>query len=237
MRRAFAVLAVLILAVVPISIAESDGSDPEIQKIRWSENTLYHFVGTARHSGELNGWLYDEMGLFVYPLGQDSSMEAYITNPQKNTPERGLNRIVEGVQYDVYSTSTDLWDFNYSGYDVVKSKYEYTIHVREKTVDNLNVVKLKVGGKDTDYYRLVYNGTEKTTKYADTGVWYTLNHQEDSGYYSLFCYDSTGVYIEAEIQLVVKEFQGSPYLYIGLCIVITALVAISIAICGRKPNL
>ncbi|MBO7352394.1 MAG: hypothetical protein J6U12_05740 [Candidatus Methanomethylophilaceae archaeon] len=231
MRKFIAVVAVLLLIGLPFIAIDVDADDPEVQKVRWCSDTLYHFTGIAVDDWSISGKLW------VYPEGEDSPMLKYIADPQNNDIVDGVKDVKKDEVYEVYYYGEEPWDFIHEGSEVALEPYSYKIFVKPQTVVKLKIDSLKAGTIEYNTYDVYYKPGDTTSVYGFVGVWCTLNYVDDSGYYELERIYGLAPYIDAEVQIVVKEFHGSPYLYIGLCIGITAMVALLIALCGRKPKL
>lgn len=230
MKKIVAVLAVLLLVGLPCIAVESDADDPEVQKVKWCKDDLYHFTGIAIEDRKIT-----EM-IWIYPIGEDSQMRKYIADPQNNSIVDGVKSVKAGDSYEVYYYNEPM-DFIHEEPEIVLKAYDYRIHVKEQSVIKLKIDSLKAGQYDYSSYEVIYKPIGNPSIFGIVGIWTTLNYVDDKGYYSLEEGYGRAPYMEAEIQMVVKEFHGSPYLYIGLCIGITALVALLIAVCGRKPKL
>ena len=63
-----------------------------------------------------------------------------------------------------------------------------------------------------------------------------LNYSETIDGYSFVEQSATNLYVEFDVEITVKEFTDSPYLFAGVCIAITVLIGLLIAYCGRKPK-
>ncbi|MBR4203275.1 MAG: hypothetical protein IKQ93_06855 [Candidatus Methanomethylophilaceae archaeon] len=231
MKKIIAVLAVFLLVGLPCIAVESDADNPEVQKVKWCKDTLYHFTGTA-----LEDWTVTGM-IWIYPEGEDSQMKKYIADPQNNDIVDGITDVKEGVTYEVYYYEDEPWDFVHEGSEIALEPYIYKIFVKQQSVVKLKIDSIKAGKFEYTSYDVIYEPKGSPSVYGYIGIWSTLNYVDDHGYYVLDRNYGFAPYAEAEIQIVVKEFHGSPYLYIGLCIGITALVALLIAVCGRKPKL
>ena len=233
MRKSMTILAVAVLMLTPMIFADADADASDAEKCRFCDKDLYHCVGTAVASDVVKN------NLWVYPLGEDASMKAYIADPQNAPrPDKGLKEVVEGEEYEVYCFIEPGWPFEYPSLQKVLGAYSYEFSVKEKTVEKLTVTKLKDSSTEFSAYILEYHGDQTLTQYCSVGITVTLNHYRDGGYYEMRSnYYSEDLFVEAEYEISVKEFTGSPYLYIGLCIGITAAIALLIFWCGRKPKL
>jgi len=64
-----------------------------------------------------------------------------------------------------------------------------------------------------------------------------LNYKEGTHYeINASSFVQYGLIYVMDYEIVSKTFTGSPYLYIGICVVVTALVALTVAVCGRRPK-
>ncbi len=233
MKKSMAILAVAVLMLTPVIFADMDADAADVQKCRFCQEDLYHCEGTAILDAKL------EENIWVYPLGEDSSMKAYIADPQNAPrPSKGLKDVVEGEKYDIYCFDSPK-QFDCSSLKKVLGKYSVHLTVQDRTVEKFTVTSLKDSYQDFPVYVLEYHGSETTlSQYYAVGNTATLNHYKDDGHYELYTnYSSMDLFVEAEYEISVKEFNGSPYLYIGLCIGITAAIALLIFWCGRKPKL
>jgi hypothetical protein len=233
MKKLFPIIAVMILVVTPIIVAEADADD-STQTVRWSRYDLYHATATAIESASLK----DNNSLWVFQKGQDSAMKAYINNPQTAAVPVGLNEVTYDQEYDIYYLETAYvsYLFSYESEDKVLSDFDYPLVVKERTSVKLKVLTISANGSPVNYYDLHYMPSGSST-YHRLGEVVNLNYVDDTGYYAMKCYYNDSLFVEAQIQLSVKEINGSPTLYITLCVAITALVALTIAYCGRKPKL
>jgi len=236
MKKMVALMAVVLIMITPITVMAVDAEDPETMTIRWSDRTLFHFTGIANADYTFSS---DEQ-IWIYKEGEDSRMKTYIADPQHSAaPYSDVLKVQEGEVYEVYCLNLpSIRDvFEHENEETALSSYSFNMYVADKTVDKVKVNSIITydGGKEASY-NITYE-PDGNTRYYLVGEVVTLNHVDDKGYYSFSGSYSYSLYSEAEIQLTVKEITGSPYLYITLCVVITALVALLIAICGRKPKL
>ena len=233
MKKSMAILAVAVMMLTPVILADMDMDAANVQKCRFSQEDLYHCEGTA---------LYNDMvkeGIWVYPIGKDSKMKAYIADPQNAPrPDKGVSEIIEGETYDIYCFSGPE-QFEYTSLQKVLEKYSKEFFVQDRTVEKLTVTSLKDSYGDFPVFVVEYHGGDaKLSQYYSVGSTASLNHYKDGGHYELSTNRvSMDLFVEAEYEISVKEFTGSPYLYIGLCIGITAAIALLIFWCGRKPKL
>ena len=234
MKSSLAILAVALLVLSPVVFTDMNADAADSEKCRFCSEDLYHCIGTAVSSDMV------QKNIWVYPLGEDASMQAYIADPQNAPrPAEGLKEVVEGEKYDIYSFYSPEWPFEYTSMEKVLGKYSMEFHVQEKTVEKMTVTKVKDSYRDFPTFVLEYHGDETVlSQYYSVGDTATLNHYRDGGFYEMFTtYSSDDLFVEAYYQITVKEFNGSPYLYIGLSIGITAAIALLIFWCGRKPKL
>ncbi len=237
MNKIITLFAVLVMMIAPVTILADDTDAAEKQTIRWSQNTLYHISGTALSDED---YTEEDQGIWIYEKGGDASMKAYIADPQNNTPGPGIKNVTSGEEYEVYYTSLKYRsDFKYDSVETVKGPYDYAIVVQEKTAIRMKVLEIRDGNRIVESYQTTYySETDERYEYHYIDDVVLLNHFDDDGFYILDISSySPNLYVEADIELNVKEFTGSPYLYIGLCIAITALIGFLIAYCGRKPTL
>ena len=227
------ILAIIVLSLLVLTCVPFDGADSEHNKVRASFVELYHAVGVAMYDMDVSE------GLYVYPVGGDESMKRYIEDPQNNTPDKGLSSVVKDTAYEVYFT-TGAVGFKTTERTVVKEPYPLDpIVVREKCAVKLtmNSMQSNIEPIYTAMLNQMKDGEIIGQNYVYSGSVVTLNYAEDAYYvFSLNAYYSRSVYIDFDMDIVENEFTGSPYLYVGICVVSTVLVGLLIFLCGRRPD-
>ena len=224
---------VLIIAVLMFTCIPMDGVDSEHKVVKASYSDLFHAVGTAYSTTDV------QENVVVYPLGGDESMKRYISDPQNYTPEKGLSRVVEGTTYEVYYIDYP-YGFNFDNPEKVMSANPLkNIVVEERSAVKLAINSIK-GPYDEYNYFYVYGikmGETVSYDYGNVGSMVNLNYIEDAYYEIELSYPAQRApYVIVDMDVVEKVFTGSPYLYIGICIASTALIGLTIFLCGRKPE-
>ena len=228
-KLAALMLVAIMLFCIPVDSEDSDGSS-----VRASYFDLYHATGTAEFSFEL----YDDV--YAYPLNGDGSMKSYINSPQTNSPEQGrVKSVVEGESYELYFFS-EPYGFQILEQQKVLSAYPLDpIVVKEKCAVKLTVSSIKYLDQSFGFFDInqVKGGEKSYYSYGLVGQTTNLNYDAGAYYEIGLPYSATKcLYVDVQMDIVEKEFKGSPYLYIGICVISTALVGLLIFLCGRRPD-
>jgi hypothetical protein len=235
-----AILAVLALSVLLLAAVPA-GYDAEDQSfhVRQSNNDLYYAKCTASFNSKVTE------GLYVYEVGQDSSMRAYINGTDHMaTPERGLSSVIEGHTYEVYATQE--WKIKevseYANPKTVLRSYYAPLTVSENqllllTVKSI-VSNLGTTAKNYDVLFISPSGISEKSYAVDETA--RIGYEKGTlSYLSVYRYvqQENVLYFDVVGEIGYKSYAGSPMLYVVLCVIVVALVAATIAFCGRKPKL
>lgn len=239
MRRiaiALLILSVLAISSIPLGAADADTGN-DTTTVRWNPQDLYHATAVAVVSGPTADYEW------VYPVGGDGSMRSFIGDIH-STPLTGLKQIEAGKEYEVYYfVRSGNFDIEKDTVELPKSEYKITVD--EATVKLLTVKGLQYYNKSGTVDAVMYLLQERGSIYRDSihalGFLAKLNY--DAGCYYTIAPSTTSaqaasncLYYEATVEIGVKEFHGSPYLYIGLSTAIVILVGLTVFICGRRPK-
>lgn len=230
--KIIALAAVLLVAFCIAPIETSEGST--VEKARVSGSTVYHFTGAATEDVTR---LITDTEMYVYEQGQDDSMKAYLADHSKN-PDPGVMSIVKGTTYEVYSIVQDAPSWLEAVIpQVVLESYGYALDVKEGDQWKLSIKDLKFStGKDGMTVGLTDGNT---TQLLLVGSVTTASNMGDAHYQ--FKFDKSIAkedcfYLEITFEKEVRTLNGSPTVYVIASIVIILLVALLIAICGRRPK-
>ncbi len=233
---AISLLAILMMSGFMALASESDGSD-DSETYWWTDEDLYHSTAKCLASAPTSPYEW------VYPIGEDESMKKFLADPLKNpVPARGLTSVQMGVTYEVYYLQKSN-TFDIEQEEIVMKKTPLNITVEPNSVKKMTVNSMicssKSGIVSVPAYNLllVYSdGHYDSTIHIVTDT-ANLNYKEGTHYeISAFQYSQAGLIYVMDCNIATKTFTGSPYLYIGICVVVTALVALTVAVCGRRPK-
>jgi len=232
-----AIAAFLLVSMMPMAVADADDIYTEEKTIRSSAVILKHSTCVAIRSATIS---YQTM--YVYEEGADGSMKAYIADPQKNTPGKSLTQITGGKSYEVYYYGSEyvVTDYFTMGpKETALGTYYYDIFVEEAETGKLliNSVVNDRGIEKFNYYVRSFSETGLNDRYCYVGVVTNLDPNEYGYQVTGNRYDDSSLYYEMEMKLTIVHYTGSPTLYVGLCIVVVALVGATLFMCGRRPKL
>ena len=236
MRKTIIALTILSIMLLSVSMAAVDSDGDGASQYRWTDRTLYHATCVAKTSAST------EDTEWVYPIGMDGSMKEYIENPKTaKQPDQGLSHVVAGQTYEVYFFDSS-GTFDMTKRDVVLESDPIKLYVEPQSVGKLTVNSFTMFTKTNAVSMPAYLLREMSESWGGSpslhfiGDVANLNYREGT-YYTIDMQGSmTALFYEMDADVVIKTFTGSPYLYIGICIVITALIAVTIAVCGRRPK-
>ncbi|MBE6528424.1 MAG: hypothetical protein E7Z64_04575 [Thermoplasmata archaeon] len=238
-KVAFAILAIMLMCFAAIPTTEADANSTETVKMRMSDYTLYYAEATASQTFDIT-YPY----VYIYEKGHDDSMRAYIDDPDHlSTPGRPLKHINEGTTYAIYYVGHFQYDdeFNHPSFTSVLESYgEYKIAVEDGTAVKVKASSAKTfEGRDSGAFilRTYDKSLDYSTNTYPVGSIATLNYDKDIPYYGITPYDDDySLFVDIKASITLKEFTDSPYRYVVLCTIVTILVGITIAVCGRKPK-
>lgn len=233
--KILAIMAVLIMSLTVIPMAGLDASEAENVTFRTGFNTLNHMTAEANMDVDV------PKGCWVYEVGGDSSMKSYIDDSSHmTTPDPGIKKIVAGTQYEVYYVIDikELTMFEKATSETALPSYFYEIVVEESTAKKVKATRCQSFDGD-DIYGFEIRYVDKGIVNYRFSIIYAmniLNYSETIDGYSFVEQSATNLYVEFDVEITVKEFTDSPYLFAGVCIAITVLIGLLIAYCGRKPK-
>lgn len=227
------VIALLLAICIVVPAESSDASDSRTDSFRVSNIQLLYFQTKALTDAQIT-----ENSIFVYEVGQDTSMKNYIAD-HSIKPEKGLTTITKDTTYEVYyySSPSSLTYFAVGEWTLALDAYKYNFTVDKDTTNVVKVTKISpeyfIGSLaalsiKNDVSQVNYNVTESMT--------IKIGYIENSTYSVTPAFGNDALYYDGTMEVTILHYDASPLPFIIASIFIVILIGALVAYCGRKPK-